>query len=489
MESSKNLQVSISFEEGPWQDARVYGLRGREAISDLFEFEVDVALPADVEVDEWIHTGKTITLGLEIPGRVGRPIRGIVDAVWDRLEATGSNRTCTIRVVPPARALGLVVTQEVFLDASVPDLIRLKLEAHGFEKETYDLRLQETYPAREIVVQFGESDLAFVRRLAEQAGIAFHLDAWGEHDKWVFSDHNAAFRAMEEPADLRFHARGEHAGVFELVRASRTVPGTFFVQDYNHRTPLLDPTGQHTIDGDAPGGVVEFGAHVKSPEEAKRLAKVRAEESHARRVVFEGKSTVFELTAGRHFVLADHPRFGDGLELLVTEVTHEATFPLQGEVARGEPRYENRFTAIPREVPYRPARTTPRPKIHGVVTGVVQPGPKGEVGGVAKLTDDGRYIVQLHFDTAERGQQRASHPIRMAQPFAGHGNGMHFPLLPGTEVIVAFANGDPDRPVIVGALPNAISPSPIVAEESHTHRIQSSKGVVMEFGTTILGGT
>ena len=70
------------------------------------------------------------------------------------------------------------------------------------------------------------------------------------------------------------------------------------------------------------------------------------------------------------------------------------------------------------------------------------------------------------------------------QPFAGPSQGMHFPLRPGTEVLVAFVDGDLDRPVIVGAVPNEITPSPVTSKDAHMHRIASHHGLLIEFGRT-----
>ncbi|MEZ4311749.1 MAG: type VI secretion system tip protein VgrG, partial [Polyangiaceae bacterium] len=170
--------------------------------------------------------------------------------------------------------------------------------------------------------------------------------------------------------------------------------------------------------------------------------------------------------------------------LLLIEVTHEATLPVFSEQKSGETgSYHNTFRAIPADVTFRPARVTPKPRIIGFVTGIIQAGSEGETGGIARLDTEGRYTVQFHFDTTQHGEEKASHAVRMAQPFAGPNYGMHFPLRRGTEVLLAFADGDPDRPVIVGAVYNASSPSPVVAANAHKHQLKHSSGAVFEFGT------
>jgi type VI secretion system secreted protein VgrG len=65
----------------------------------------------------------------------------------------------------------------------------------------------------------------------------------------------------------------------------------------------------------------------------------------------------------------------------------------------------------------------------------------------------------------------------MLQPHAGTGYGMHFPLHPGVEVAIAFEDGDPDRPLIVGAVPNAVTVSPVTRPNANVSRIQTASGV------------
>jgi hypothetical protein len=72
--------------------------------------------------------------------------------------------------------------------------------------------------------------------------------------------------------------------------------------------------------------------------------------------------------------------------------------------------------------------------------------------------------------------------MRKAEPYAGGGNGMHFPLAPGTSVLIACINGDPDRPIIVGALPPSAEPSVVSASSPWVNRIVSRTGVTVMMG-------
>lgn len=100
----------------------------------------------------------------------------------------------------------------------------------------------------------------------------------------------------------------------------------------------------------------------------------------------------------------------------------------------------------------------------------------------AQLDDEGRYIVKLLYDAADSSGRLASQWIRMAQPHAGPGYGMHFPLKPGVEVLLAFIDGDPDRPIIVGAVPNPVTPSPVEGASNTLNRIKSASGILIEYG-------
>ena len=121
------------------------------------------------------------------------------------------------------------------------------------------------------------------------------------------------------------------------------------------------------------------------------------------------------------------------------------------------------------------------PKIHGLLTGLVEPRPDARLGTVADLDEEGRYTVRLLFDASPLDErQGSSHRVRMIQLHAGPDYGAHFPLKAGVEVLLAFVDGDPDRPLIVGAAPNPVTRSPVTAADSLMHRLKTSTGILIE---------
>ena len=463
-----------------WPHVRVRAVSGTEAISRAFAFEIELVGDREHDLPPRAIVGAEASLALELDGGVVRQVHGMIAAIRSRLEPTGDRSTHRLTLVPRAHRLALVETQEIFQDRSVPDILRAKLERHGFGAEDFELRLLRTYPAREFVVQFQESDWAFLGRLTEHLGIAFFFEHESGRDRLVFTDFAEGFRPVDDAEEVPFRGGGEARDVFALEVDQQLAPSSYVVQDYNHRMPRLETIAFFELESGNGGGLVDFGSHAKTVEEAAELASVRAGERLAQQRVYEGESAWIPLSAGRRVVLLDHPRLAGREPLLPIEVTHELTTPLFEQDAGGSARYRSRFRAVPGALAYRPPRRTPRPRISGVVTGVVQPGPGGTTGGVPQLDDQGRYTVQLHFDTAPPGELKASRPVRLAQPFAGIGHGMHFPLRTGTEVAVAFVNGDPDRPIILGALYNAESPSPVTARDAHLNRITTASGAAIE---------
>ncbi len=461
-------QLGVRVESAAFDGSavEVASLRGREAISRMFELELVLVTTPSASLDEEKLLTNSITIVFERSDATGitvetRRISGIVRHIRDRALSESQHREYLISVVPRAWLASLTTTSDVCMELSIPDILKKKLldGASLEDGEDVEMRLRESYPVKEFVVQYKESNLDFVCRLAEDQGIHFFFEAdESGRDVLVFGDSNSAFKPAA-PASSTFRARGESAEVFELEANRQLVTRSFVARDYNYRNPSMDVLGEASIGALGAGRYDEFGPHAKTPAEATFYANIRAQEAAAHSLTFDGKSELPGLRAGSVLVVEGHHR-GE-LELVVTEVEHDFAQSSGAQGGGQERPYENRFRALLKGQTFRPARITPKPVVHGVVTGVVESGAPTDLGAI---DDQGRYRVAFMYDSVTgRGDAKASRPLRMAQPSASAGRGFHAPLKAGTEVIITCVNGDPDRPIIAGAVPNPQTPSPVTS--------------------------
>src|SRR5262249_46380804 len=161
----------------------------------------------------------------------------------------------------------------------------------------------------------------------------------------------------------------------------------------------------------------------------------------------------------------EHPQSAMNGGYVVTAVEHEAVqsadFFSDG---RPERPYRNRFVCIPDRVRYRPPRVTQKPIVQGPQSAVVV-GKKGEEIWTDKY---GRVKVQVHWDREGKQDEKSSCWVRVAQSVAGKRWGAFSLPRIGQEVLVAFMEGDPDQPIVVGGVYNAeqMPPYELPAEQT-----------------------
>ncbi len=494
MSTRTTPRITLETEAFADGDLEIARLTGRETSSQLFQYEILAVCRERSTVETAELIGREAALVYARDGREERRILARLSVVNDRLETESEHGSYRLTFVPRAYRLSLVETLDVVLDTSVPDILRQKLEASGFRerdpKDTpppggsaalrlgqggdghdFELRLYDRYPVRDFTVQYKETDLAFVSRLCEHLGVSFFFEHATGRDVMVFTDRNDGFRPTEGSGSARFRGRGEETDVYAFDETIKMIPSQYVVRDYNYRTPQVTLTGQAQVPTGL-GSVVEYGSHVKTPDEADQMASIRAEERMASRLVYEGRSDVAALSAGARLLLHGHPR-GDG-RLLLTEVRQAAEQATLGGAPAQAERFEADFKAIKETRRYRPPRLTPKPRIHGVVNGVIDSA--SDDHRYADVDEHGRYRVRFLFDTTGPDKGQASKLVRMAQPHVGEGFGMHFPLRAGVEVIITFVDGDPDRPIIAATVPNPQTASPVASGNAPRNVIRTGGG-------------
>jgi type VI secretion system secreted protein VgrG len=175
---------------------------------------------------------------------------------------------------------------------------------------------------------------------------------------------------------------------------------------------------------------------------------------------------------GRHYV--DE---WNETEYLLTKVksrgTQRSLFNLLPDPRKVEPTYQNSFEAIPSDTDYRPPRITPVPKIPGIMNAKVESGSDDEY---AYVDDEGRYRVKIPFDLSDAGNGEASRSLRLLQPYSGPDYGIHFPNHAETELVWSCINGDVDRPMGVGTVPNPSQSSPVTSGNKQQSIIRTAAG-------------
>ncbi len=452
---------------------------GVEALSSLFRF--DIALLAespDIDLGELLRHGATLTIRGKEAGDV--QYHGILSRCT--LEhPVGKRFLYQARLVPLSWRLTLIEHNQVFLNRTIPQVIDTVLRDGDLTPADFDFRLQNDYEPREYVCQYRESHHDFMARRMEQNGIYTFIEHGSGRDRLVVTDTLVSHEEPKNGGQLIYVPDTGLDGIFKTKSVQKfnqihsLVPGTVRLRDYNYRKPSLEMSGEAQISENGFGHIYQYGDHFQSHEQGQRLAAIRAEEQRWQEQLFQGESTAVGMQPGFLFSLSSHFREDFNRHYLCVEIEHHG---IQGEDTlspelNGESQYHNSFTAIPSDVQFRPKRTTPKPSFSGTINARIDGQGSGEY---AELDEQGRYKVILPFDISGRAEGKGSAWLRMMQPFTGPDYGMHFPLRKGSEVLLTFVDGNPDRPIISGAVPNPETRSVVEAGNQDRSGFQTAGG-------------
>lgn len=369
--------------------------------------------------------------------------------------------------------LSLTHHNQVFLDLSVPEIIEHTLKDGGLNYGIdFSFNLMNDYQSLEYVCQYDESHFNFASRWAEREGIYYFFEQTKNGEKIIFTDSKMEHKDLLLGKDLIYLPQSglDTLHTKEVIQSflcrHNMLPQKVFLKDYNYLKPSLPIEGMADVDKDGRGENYIYGVNFDSPEEGNRLAKIRAEALICRKSIFHGESSVPFIIPGYTFDLNDHYKDVYNRKYLVTEVTHEGHqtgYLISGLNKVLDKRdeamfYSNTFTAIYSDEQFRAEHLSEKPKISGTINAKIDASGSGEY---AELDEYGRYKVILPFDRSGRSGGKASASFRMMQPSAGQNQGIHFPLHKGTEVLLTFIDGNPDRPLIAGAIPNPETSSPV----------------------------
>jgi type VI secretion system secreted protein VgrG len=466
-------------------------IAGTERLTRPYRFAVDIACPdPDLDLTALIAQPATLSLSDDVGERL---FHGLILECSEAGRAAGEQFAYRLTLAPRLELLTLSRRNRTFgtdNPMSVIDVISAVLtgtDAAGLATDDFAFRLlkPDQYPKRDFWAQYEETDFDFIHRLLEHWGLFYFFEQEAGHERIVFTDSSVLANRPDDERTVIYDDRGQNRSTDDMIvtalsRRLRTIPARVVLKDYNPMTPNVSPSASSDVKQGTQGVQQEYGANFATADEGALFAKARAEEIAATRDLFAMTSTSPFIAVGSAFRLTRHFRRALNQGYFVTEVCHSGVQPLAGGFGGSEqagPGYTAELVAIPGDSPYRSPRTIRRPMMAGVLPAVVEA--QGGRGGRADLDEYGRYRVKLDFDAEQAPEFKRSSALRMAQPYAGPHTGMHFPLLAGTEVALGWVGGDPDRPLIMGAVPNAQTKSPTVKENHTENRIETASGMLL----------
>ncbi|SUB81664.1 Uncharacterized protein conserved in bacteria [Pragia fontium] len=447
--------------------------------------------------------------------------------------ATSADESRYEIILSPRLAL-LANTQgcTIYQTKTVPQVVEAILRKHDLTGVDFRFELTDTYPVKEYITQWQESDLTFIRRLLADSGIWFRFETHTRHDcdVVVFGDSEQQY---QDGASVNYRQpSGQYDDgvecVWDMSIARKTVPQSVLTQDYNYCNALsgmVVESNNAQKDNSTRGQQYLYGEHYLERGETVNNSNIQdtllSQFSNQQLDIEESVSAIhypsgivanvagntessLSLGDANHRDLDEPISVGQGSwygrlrhqrwmteqititgkttlsALLPGDILTVSNSPLS-EVTQGmlivaietqgdrQQAYHIHFTAIPYDIlrPYRPA-LVPWPTISGTIPARVT-SPDNDTYGY--LDTQGRYRVKMDFDLNDSWRKgEESQWVRLAKPYAGETYGMHFPLIDGTEVAIAFTGGNPDRPYIAHGMHDSRHPD-LVTAQNHKRNV------------------
>lgn len=457
-------------------------LSGEESLSACYKYDLDFISEQKPE-NMLRFLGKEICCEIR-DGEMHRYIHGILTSLQEHRH-TSSQCEYTAVISPALCVLDLNAHTTVWQGMNVPDIVRKILANHNIYH--IEMRLTGVYPVLEWCMQYQESDLNFIGRLLASEGIYFYFQHEQTHHVMILADHPSAHRNALRSAWPYLPLAGLHNpyGIESWTVDTDMIASSVKVTGYDMKQAVT-VTGCTTSDkSDVTVGTVDvmIGSSEHQKDRLEKLSRIQMEALEAQSRQHQVQSKSWWVQNGEKFTLTGHPLYNG--EYIISGLRVEARNNIGDQVSESE----CALTVFPASQLWRTTMMLPRPIIHGVLTAVVV-GPDSE----EVHTDEyGRIQICFLWDNKNQPQQHHSAWVRVSQPWAGNRYGVFFLPRVGSEVIVSFINGDPDCPVITGAVSNGKNLLPLNLPEEKYHSGlfarsgpagQSGEGHILRFDDT-----
>ncbi|MBW3783695.1 type VI secretion system tip protein VgrG [Aeromonas veronii] len=448
-----------------------------EQLSEAFTLKLEVAshMP-DIDFADVLD--QPCELLVWFNGQLQRRVHGVVSSFAQG--DSGFRRTrYSIEVRPALWRLSLRHNARIFQAQTPEAIISVLLQEAGITD--YAFALKNEHAEREYCVQYRETDLDFINRLAAEEGLFyFHEFEQGKH-RLVFADDAAAL--MKGPSlfyNLNNQGLNHGPYVRQFHYRERVRPSDVELKDYSFKTP------KYALSHKKQGAALEhqrdtyphfdYPGRFKADPSGKAFTQHRLDALRQDATMGVGKSNCATLLPGQRFALTEHPNPACNIEWQVVSVIHKGKQPqaLEEEGGSGPTVYNNDIEVVQAKQTWRPLAHS-KPMVEGPHIAKVV-GPDSEE---IYCDEHGRVKLQFPWDRYGADNDQSSCWVRVSQGWAGGQYGMMAIPRIGHEVIVSFLDGDPDQPIVTGRTYHATNRPPYELPANKTRtvlRTETHKG-------------
>ena len=427
-------------------------VRGTEALSTPFRFEVQLFLPDGAELDPDAVIKGEANLILARQG-TARTITAVVSEAYVLASLAGQPELTV--VLEPRFALCRFRTNiKIFRNKTVPQIVAEVLGETGVH---FDQRLSASYPVRRYCVQYRETDLHFVSRLLEEEGICYFF---GPGDVMVQGDSPSAYQSLGGVPFFDASGMDRNDEAVEAIGARGAAgPSQVTLRDWNPEKPSLNMDVNATGPTAAGPEYYDFPGEYEDPGAGQRMANLMADAFKCAAAGVAGHAYVGAFAPGFTFDLGNGPAGLGDSSFVLSQVEHDWHREREG--------FGVDFRGLPAQTTFRPLRLHPEPDLPNPLTGIVT----GPPGADIYTEEYGRVKVHFHWDRLQPYDGECSDWIPVLQDNTGHS--VAHPRI-GWEVLVQFLEGDPDRPVVLGRVYNAEDQFPCELPRDKTYTMLRS---------------
>ncbi|WP_211442701.1 type VI secretion system Vgr family protein [Collimonas humicola] len=464
-QNNRILRLSFPHDDGPHAQLLVNKLNAVESLSRDFDYTVEL-LSDDAELALKDLQGKLFCVELV---RGDGSLRYFTGYCFEfRLARTDGNIAFyQAKLGPWTHYLRLRKDNYIFHGKTLREQIDSICADYGTLPD-WDFRVSGADPVMTDAIQFDESDHNYLHRRLEAAGLLYYYEHTDKGHKLIITDDSTQAAPIDGAEEIRFQRHGgaiEEDGIGEFSPVRQIVPGSVSLSGFNFKSPVPIHAGVPTLNKQ--GNVLDVesyeyaGAYgVKGVQDADKLSRLRMEEIEAAGKHFTAAGNNRYVLPGRwyrlsgHFAsspFASHEDAGKN-EFLIISVHHIASNNYLQQ-ANEKAEYRNELTCLRKTIPWRPGRN-----YHSVNTRILSPqtvtvvGPSGQ--GSIHTDEYGRIRVQFHWDRIGNNDERSSAWVRVASSWAGGELGAKSIPRVGSECLVQWLDGNPDRPIVTGSVYN-----------------------------------